>query len=284
MSARPARPVRAMTPESVAVVDYGMGNLRSVSKAVEHVAAGRVAVRVTDDAREIENADRVVFPGQGAMRDCMAELAAHGLLDPMRECLGAKPVLGICMGLQVLFDSSEEDRDTPGFGWLAGPLGAFSVTGATDRQGRRLKVPHMGWNRVHQRLDHPLWLGIDDAERFLFRAQLPRVSGRRVGVVAGTQRVRVWSSPPPSPASSSSQCSFTPKRASVPVSRCSPTSWPGTGASERLRSAGFRTRRPGNSRAPWIAARRDGAPPGPGRFGSDRSGVNWVQNRIAGGQ
>ncbi|MCY4468461.1 MAG: imidazole glycerol phosphate synthase subunit HisH [Thiotrichales bacterium] len=156
-----------MTPQTVAVVDYGMGNLRSVSKAVEHVAAGRAVVRVTDDGQEIENADRVVFPGQGAMRDCMAELGAHGLLRPMRECLGAKPVLGICMGLQVLFDSSEEDPDTPGFGWLAGRSVRFP-SGATDRQGRRLKVPHMGWNRVHQRLDHPLWLGIDDAERFYF--------------------------------------------------------------------------------------------------------------------
>jgi len=156
-----------MTPQTVAVVDYGMGNLRSVSKAVEHVAAGRAVVRVTDDGQEIENADRVVFPGQGAMRDCMAELDSHGLLHPMRECLGAKPVLGICMGLQVLFDSSEEDPDTPGFGWLAGRSVRFP-SGATDRQGRRLKVPHMGWNRVHQRLDHPLWLGIDDAERFYF--------------------------------------------------------------------------------------------------------------------
>ena len=156
-----------MKSESVVVIDYGMGNLRSVSKAVEHVAAGRAVVRVTDDARDIENADRVVFPGQGAMRDCMAELAAHGLLDPMRGCLGAKPVLGICMGLQVLFDSSEEDPDTPGFGWLAGRSVRFPSV-ATDRQGRRLKVPHMGWNRVHQRLDHPLWLGIDDAERFYF--------------------------------------------------------------------------------------------------------------------
>lgn len=156
-----------MKSESVAVVDYGMGNLRSVSKAVEHAAAGRAVVRVTDDARDIENADRVVFPGQGAMRDCMAELAAHGLLEPMRGCLGVKPVLGICMGLQVLFDSSEEDPDTPGFGWLAGRSVRLPADG-TDRQGRRLKVPHMGWNRVHQRLDHPLWLGIDDAERFYF--------------------------------------------------------------------------------------------------------------------
>ena len=156
-----------MKSDTVVVVDYGMGNLRSVSKAVEHVAAGRAAVRVTDDARDIENADRIVFPGQGAMRDCMAELAAHGLLEPMRRCLGVKPVLGICMGLQVLFEVSEEDPDTPGFGWLAGRSVRFP-SDATDRQGRRLKVPHMGWNRVHQRFDHPLWLGIDDAERFYF--------------------------------------------------------------------------------------------------------------------
>ena len=173
-----------MKPESVVVVDYGMGNLRSVSKAVEHVAAGRGVVRVTDDARAIENADRIVFPGQGAMRDCMAELAAHGLLDPMRGCLGVKPVLGICMGLQVLFDWSEEDPDTPGFGWLAGRSVRFP-SGATDRQGRRLKVPHMGWNRVHQRSDHPLWLGIDDAERFYF-VHSYHVCPVDDGVVAGS--------------------------------------------------------------------------------------------------
>ena len=156
-----------MSAETVAVVDYGMGNLRSVSKAVEHVAGSRVEVRVTDDARVIEDADRVVFPGQGAMRDCMAELAAHGLVEPLRACLGAKPVLGICMGLQVLFDASDEDPDTPGFGWLAGRSIRFPPD-TTDRQGRRLKVPHMGWNRVRQRSDHPLWRGIDDAERFYF--------------------------------------------------------------------------------------------------------------------
>ena len=156
-----------MSRERVAVVDYGMGNLRSVSKAVEHVAGNRVDVRVTDDAREIETADRVVFPGQGAMRDCMAELAAHRLVEPVRACLGAKPVLGICMGLQVLFDSSEEDPDTPGFAWLAGRSIRFP-SDAADGQGRRLKVPHMGWNRVRQRFEHPLWRGIDDAERFYF--------------------------------------------------------------------------------------------------------------------
>ena len=173
-----------MKSETVAVVDYGMGNLRSVSKAVEHVAGGRVEVRVTDDADEIENADRVVFPGQGAMRDCMAELAAHGLAEPMRECLGVKPVLGICMGLQVLFDSSEEDSDTRGFGWLAGRSVRFPPD-ATDRLGRRLKVPHMGWNRVHQRFDHPLWLGIDDAERFYFVHSYYVCPGDEA-VVAGT--------------------------------------------------------------------------------------------------
>ena len=156
-----------MSAETVAVVDYGMGNLRSVSKAVEHVAGSRVEVRVTDDARVIENADRVVFPGQGAMRDCMAELAAHRLVEPVRGCLGVKPVLGICMGLQVLFDSSDEDPGTPGFGWLAGRSIRFP-SDTTDGQGRRLKVPHMGWNRVRQRSDHPLWRSIDDAERFYF--------------------------------------------------------------------------------------------------------------------
>ena len=173
-----------MKSGTVAVVDYGMGNLRSVSKAVEHVAGDRVEVRVTDDADEIANADRVVFPGQGAMRDCMAELAAHGLVEPMRECLGVKPVLGICMGLQVLFEVSDEDPDTPGLGWLAGRSVRFP-SGATDRLGRRLKVPHMGWNRVHQRFDHPLWLGIDDAERFYFVHSYYACPGDEA-VVAGT--------------------------------------------------------------------------------------------------
>ena len=156
-----------MTSETVVVVDYGMGNLRSVSKAVEHVAEGRVEVRVTDQARAIEDAERIVFPGQGAMRDCMAELAAHQLVEPMRRSLGVKPVLGICMGLQVLFDWSEEDPDTLGFGWLAGHSVRFASDMA-DEQGRRLKVPHMGWNRVRQHGDHPLWRGIGDAERFYF--------------------------------------------------------------------------------------------------------------------
>ena len=173
-----------MKSGTVAVVDYGMGNLRSVSKAVEHVAGDRVEVRVTDDAGEIANADRVVFPGQGAMRDCMAELAAHGLVEPVRECLGVKPVLGICMGLQVLFEVSDEDPDTPGLGWLAGRSVRFP-SGATDRLGRRLKVPHMGWNRVHQRFDHPLWLGIDDAERFYFVHSYYACPGDEA-VVAGT--------------------------------------------------------------------------------------------------
>ena len=156
-----------MKLQTVAVVDYGMGNLRSVSKAVEHVAGGRFEVRVTDQASTIENADRIVFPGQGAMRDCMAELAAHRLVEPMRACLGVKPVLGICMGLQVLFDWSEEDPDTPGFGWLAGRSVRFEPD-APDGQGWRRKVPHMGWNRVRQHGDHPLWRGVDDAERFYF--------------------------------------------------------------------------------------------------------------------
>lgn len=175
-----------MSRETVVVVDYGMGNLRSVSKAVEHVATGRAEVRITGEAREIENADRVVFPGQGAMRDCMAELHARRLVEPVRECLGAKPVLGICMGLQVLFDSSEEDPGTPGLGWLAGHSARFPGD-AADRQGRRLKVPHMGWNRVRQRADHPLWRGIDDAERFYFVHSYYVRPGDDAGVVGTSE-------------------------------------------------------------------------------------------------
>lgn len=150
----------------IAVVDYGMGNLRSVAKAIEHVAPG-AQVEVTSDPACVAAAERVVFPGQGAMPDCMRELDARGLRGAVIEAARAKPFLGICIGLQMLFERSEEG-DTPGLGILAGRVRRFPATGLRDADGRKLKVPHMGWNRVRQVLAHPLWRGIPSESRFYF--------------------------------------------------------------------------------------------------------------------
>lgn len=150
----------------VAVIDYGMGNLRSVSKAIEHVAPG-ADVRVTSDAGEIATADRVVFPGQGAMPDCMREMDARNLRPSVLEAARSRPFLGICIGLQMLFETSEEGN-TSGLGLLQGRVQRFAGLEAFQGAAGRLKVPHMGWNRVLQRRSHPLWSGIDDAARFYF--------------------------------------------------------------------------------------------------------------------
>ncbi len=149
----------------IAVIDYGMGNLRSVSKAIEHVAPG-VNVRVTDDPSAVRAADRVVFPGQGAMPDCMRELRARGLYEAVMEAARDKPFLGICIGLQMLFEHSEEG-DTPGLGILPGRVRRFAHD-LVDARGQKLKVPHMGWNEVEQRMEHPLWGGIAQNARFYF--------------------------------------------------------------------------------------------------------------------
>lgn len=157
---------------TVAVVDYGMGNLRSVAKALEHVAdasPSRVArVVVTADPAVVAAADRVVVPGQGALPDCMEQLRQRGLQEAVVQAAASKPFLGICVGLQMLFDHGEEG-DVPGLGVLAGqvprfPRGAPMV--AAD--GSALKVPHMGWNEVRQAKPHPLWEGIEDGARFYF--------------------------------------------------------------------------------------------------------------------
>jgi glutamine amidotransferase len=150
----------------IAVIDYGMGNLRSVSKAIEHVAPGARVV-VTSDPAVIARAGRIVFPGQGAAPDCMREIAARGLVEVIRDAALGKPFLGICMGLQVLFEHSEEG-DTPCLGILPGRVRRFPADAMHDADGNRLKVPHMGWNNVHQAMAHPLWAGIDDGERFYF--------------------------------------------------------------------------------------------------------------------
>ena len=150
----------------IAVIDYGMGNLRSVSKAIEHVAPGRKVV-VTSNPEEVASAGRVVFPGQGAMRDCMREMEARGLRPALIEAARSKPFLGICIGLQMLFEHSEEG-DTPGLGLLPGVVRRFPQARMVGAYGEKLKVPHMGWNEVEQAIKHPLWAGIADRSRFYF--------------------------------------------------------------------------------------------------------------------
>ena len=149
----------------IAVVDYGMGNLRSVSKALEHIAPG-AQVEVTSDPHRVRTADRVVFPGQGAMPDCMREMDARGLRPALLEAAATRPFLGICIGLQMLFESSEEG-DVAGLGILKGRVRRFPQDRMRDASGARLKVPHMGWNEVRHG-EHPMWGGIPDGSRFYF--------------------------------------------------------------------------------------------------------------------
>jgi glutamine amidotransferase len=150
----------------IAVVDYGMGNLRSVAKALAHVAPERSIV-VSADPAVIRSASRVVLPGQSAMPDCIRCLDASGLTGIVREVAASRPFLGICLGLQMLFDSSEEGP-TPGLGILSGRVVRFRDDAMTLPGGGRLKIPHMGWSPVHQMRAHPLWAGIEDDARFYF--------------------------------------------------------------------------------------------------------------------
>jgi glutamine amidotransferase len=152
-----------MQKVDIAVVDYGMGNLRSVSKAVEHVASGKSVV-ITCDPDVIQNAVRVVFPGQGAMPDCMRELDARNLRGVIIDAAKNKPFLGICIGMQLLFEHSEEG-DTTGLGLFKGNVVRFAEK-LVDENSVKLKVPHMGWNQVYQVKSHPLWTNIQDATRF----------------------------------------------------------------------------------------------------------------------
>jgi len=151
---------------SIAVIDYGMGNLRSVWQALVHVAGGREVV-VTADPAVVAAAERVVFPGQGAMPDCMHELDARGLRQAVLDAAKNKPFLGICIGQQMLFEHSEEG-DVGGLGVFAGRVLRFPAEKMRTPQGEKLKVPHMGWNEVKQARSHALWDGIDDGARFYF--------------------------------------------------------------------------------------------------------------------
>jgi imidazole glycerol-phosphate synthase subunit HisH len=154
---------------TVAVIDYGMGNLRSVSQAVAHVAqtADDIKVIVTGNPEEVFLAERVVLPGQGAMRDCMRELRDSGLQDAVLDALRTKPVMGVCVGMQMLLDHSEE-QDTPGLGVIHGEVKRFRLDGRTQPDGSRFKVPQMGWNRVRQAQPHPIWSGVPDNAWFYF--------------------------------------------------------------------------------------------------------------------
>ncbi|MCE1251685.1 MAG: imidazole glycerol phosphate synthase subunit HisH [Comamonadaceae bacterium] len=154
--------------KTVAVVDYGMGNLRSVSQAVQAAAQGSGwQVLVTAEPEQVRAAQRVVLPGQGAMPDCMAELRQSGLRDSVLEAAASKPLFGVCVGMQMLLEHSAEG-DTPGLGLIAGEVRKFELAGRLQADGSRFKVPQMGWNQVRQRQAHPLWAGVPDGSYFYF--------------------------------------------------------------------------------------------------------------------
>lgn len=154
--------------KTVAVVDYGMGNLRSVSQAVQHVSQGTgFQVVVTARPEEVRSADRVVLPGQGAMPDCMRELRDSGLLESVLEAAASRPLFGVCVGMQMLLDHSEEGP-TPSLGLIGGDVVRFQLAGRKQPDGSRFKVPQMGWNEVWQAQPHPLWAGIPDGSFFYF--------------------------------------------------------------------------------------------------------------------
>ena len=155
----------------IVVVDYGMGNLRSVAKALEHVAP-RETVRISGAPSDIDSADRVVLPGQGAMPDCMQHLRDAGLEDAVRRAAASRPLLAVCIGEQMLFEQSEESREsgrlTPGLGLFPGAVRRFRAELLRQANGSVLKIPHMGWNQVRQAQRHPLWDGVADDSWFYF--------------------------------------------------------------------------------------------------------------------
>jgi glutamine amidotransferase len=162
--------------QSIAIIDYGMGNVRSVQKAIEHVAPNDT-VLITNNSELINEADRIVFPGQGAMGACMQALNEHGLTDIIKRSAHEKPFLGICLGMQLLFDHSQENGGTEGLSIISGNVVKFDKS--------ELKIPHMGWNTVKQSSDHPLWHNIDDNSRF-YSVHSYYVSQADASTVAGT--------------------------------------------------------------------------------------------------
>jgi glutamine amidotransferase len=150
----------------IAVIDHGMGNLRSVAKALEHVAP-EATIRISADPAEIDRADRVVLPGQGALPDCMRHLREYGLEDAVRRAAASRPMLAVCIGEQMVFDRSEEG-DAAGLGLFPGTVVRFRDEALRRPDGTRLKIPHMGWNQVKMTRPHPLWDGIADSAYFYF--------------------------------------------------------------------------------------------------------------------
>ncbi|WP_024326656.1 imidazole glycerol phosphate synthase subunit HisH [Thioalkalivibrio sp. AKL19] len=168
--------------ETVAVIDYGMGNLHSVVRALEHEAAGDQRVLLTDDPETLREADRLVFPGQGAAGDAMQALSSRGLDRLLPELAADRPFLGLCLGQQILMDASEESGGVDLLGILPGRVARFPAMQGAD--GRRLKIPHMGWNRVLPAQEHPLWHGLPETPWFYF-VHSYRVQPEREADVAG---------------------------------------------------------------------------------------------------
>ncbi|MDX2507056.1 MAG: imidazole glycerol phosphate synthase subunit HisH [Gammaproteobacteria bacterium] len=152
---------------TIAVIDYGMGNLHSVAKALEHAAAHAI-VQVTSDKQLIANADRVVLPGVGAMRDCMGEMQRLDLIDIIKQSAASKPFLGICIGMQALMTHSDENEGVDCLDIIPGDVERFADDLHDPISDERLKIPHMGWNQVNQQIKHPLWQDIPQNQRFYF--------------------------------------------------------------------------------------------------------------------
>jgi glutamine amidotransferase len=178
--------------QTIAIVDYGMGNLRSVYQAFHHVAPDANVV-IASKPEEISASDRVVLPGQGAMPDCMKHLQESGLLEVLLEVAKNKPLLGVCVGEQMMFDQSAEVRTnanqpwTPCLGLIPGEVQRFALTGRRQPDGSVYKVPHMGWNQVRQDRAHPLWDGIPDLTSFYFVHSYYVVPQRKEDVVGSTE-------------------------------------------------------------------------------------------------
>lgn len=155
-----------MAKSRIGIIDYGMGNLHSAAKALEHVADGAEVI-VSSDPQVIASADRILLPGVGAIRDCMAEIRRLGFDQLVRDAVKEKPVLAICVGIQALMDESEENGGVKCLGLFPGRVRFFGED-LKDQSGEKLKVPHMGWNQVRQKVAHPLWADIPDEARFYF--------------------------------------------------------------------------------------------------------------------
>lgn len=169
----------------IAVIDYGMGNLRSVAKALERVAP-KARVVITGAAAEIDAADRLVLPGQGAMRDCMKQLRDSDAHAAVLRAARTRPLFGVCIGEQMLFEHSDEGGGTAGLALLPGRVSRFPDAQMRGARGERLKVPHMGWNRVWQRAAHPIWRGVADGSYFYFVHSFCAAPARSEDIAATT--------------------------------------------------------------------------------------------------